>query len=878
MNFFLFFLFSIFTIFNLYAIQGIVRGKATDKSTGENIVGAEVILMQGKKVFGKTLTDGDGNFIVNVLEVGTYDLLCQSPMHIPQKIVGLQMKPNATRLAYFKLNYDTRGLDPNKGKKKKNLYADSVDLVYTYASLQARQLAESKTGTATSDNLFDAPLTGYIISQEEIEQRGYVHLIDILRTIPEIEIQEGVNRESKNVISSRGIIGSGAWVIMQDGVRIGSLVGTDVVIAHNFLIRHAAQVEIIVGAAAIIYGADAFAGVINVITRKGEKLNGAEVMGSYGMFNTTNNSLTVGYGKKNISFFGAFSYYSAQIANLSKYYPDDFSIYNNNYTNNTQVLANLGDNSTFRTLDGSPKAFSMPVTGVSINLKTKIKNIELGWISNYETHSSVLGDRWEYAPPSRERILGTNTDNLYIQHQLIKPRWELTTLLQAGNTRMNRNSSFQNHYSNYQPVYKYGFETSNLFRSILSYKLRPNQKITGGLTAQLSNTLANTGDLLKRWDNGVEFDAQNFYYTGTDTVDYQGNSLRIKQVAFEERRAILGAFAQYQRNYKDKFYLLLAARYDYAQSKHIYENDYELYYSLNQRLGFVYKPNKEWRIKLFYGSGFLIPPAQTMLSHYGAFSLQKDSLNRIVGVQADFWKLPSNAIGDGSANSDDANFKAARSHTFETNVSYSKNDLLIAANGFYNIYQNLLANKTVFNTPFVDTVSRQTVAVAKITAPISNGFAFGGTVRAEYRLVFNDNFDLKANAAYSFADGQITNEVTNVITGLMLTAHHTIKAGLNIRYRSWNTYLNVLYRSSSYAEPDPVLRRQNPAFAVLGLYSRYTVAELDKKRFAISIFVNIHNLTNARYYHLDQADAIALDRVPQQPFRLQAGVLLNFNR
>jgi len=863
---------------NLYAIQGTVRGKATDKSTGENLVGAEVILLQGKKVFGRTLTDGEGNFVVNVMEAGTYDLLCQSPMHIPQKIIGLQMKSNATRLAYFKLNYDGRGLNPDKGKKRKNLYADSVDLVYTYASLQAKQLAESKTGTATSENLFDAPLTGYVITSEEIEQRGYVHLIDILRIIPEIELQEGANRITKGIVSSRGIVGSGAWVIMQDGVRISSLVGTDIVIAHNFSIRHAAQVEIVVGASAIIYGADAFAGVINIITKKGDKLNGAELMGSYGMFNTTNNSLTIGYGKKDISFFAAASYYSAQLANPAKYYPNEFGIYNDNYVNNNNVLANLGDNNTMRTLDGNPQAFCMPVTGFSLNLKTKIKNLELGWISNYETHSSSLGDRFEYAPPSRDRIYGTSKDNAYIQHQLIRPKWELSNLLQSGNVRLNTKTNFQNFYSNYQPVYKYGFESSGLFRSVFTYKIKDNQKITGGATAQYTFTMANSADLPTAWDRTKEFDEQNFYYVGTDTTDYQGNFLGIRQIALIEERALLGAFAQYQWNYKNKFYLLAGLRYDYIQTHHLYEDDKELYPSVNQKLGFVYKPNKNWRFKLFYGSGLLIPSSQTMLTHFGSFNVVKDSSNRITGLTPSYWKLPSNATNNTNTNSDDANFEAARSQTSEFNASYTKNDFVVSINGFYNFYQDLLTSKPVYGVPFVDSVSNQTVAAGYIIAPVNNGFAYGGTLRTEYRWLRNEHFDIKINAAYSFADGQIKNEFDNTVTGLAFTAMHTVKAGLNVRYKSWNTYLNFLYRSSSFSELSSTGRKSNPAFAVLGLYSRYTLAELDKKRFVVSAFIHIHNLTDARYYHINSVDAIAMERVPQQPFRMKVGILLDFNR
>ncbi len=862
----------------LYAIQGTVRGKATDKSTGENLVGAEVILLQGKKVFGRTLTDGEGNFVVNVMELGTYDLLCQSPMHIPQKIIGLQMKANATRLAYFKLNYDGRGLSSDKGKKKKNIYADSIDLVYTYASLQAKQLAESKTGTATADNLFDAPLTGYIITSEEIEQRGYVHLIDILRQIPEIELQENADRLTQTVVSSRGIVGAGAWVIMQDGVRISSFVGTDIVVAQNFLIRHAAQVEIVVGASAVIYGADAFAGVINVITKKGDKLNGAELMASYGMFDNTNNSLTIGYGKKDIAIFGAFSYYSSQLANPAQYYADDFSIYNNNYVNNNQVLANLGDNNTFRTLEGSPQKTNLPITGFSANMKTKIKNLELGWISNYETHSSTLGDRFEYAPPSRDRIYGTSQDNLYIQHQIIQPKWDLTTILQAGNVRLNTKSSFQNFYSNYRPVYKYGFESSGFFRSIFTYKIKTNQKLTFGNTAQYTYTLANSADLPVMWESGQDFGEQNFVYLGTDTTDYLGNDLSIKQVAFFERRAQIGTYAQYQWNYKNKLYLLAGLRYDYTESLHLYENDKEIYPAFNGKLGVVYKLNKEWRLKLFYGTGYLIPSSQTMLTHYGSFNLVKDSLDRITGVQAGFWKLPSNAVGRANIDSDNENFKAARSNTAEFNISYSKNDFLLVVNGFYNQYQNLLNRKLVFNVPFVDTVSNQTVAVGRIIVPNEDFFAYGGTARAEYRWRFNDNMDIKANAAYSFANGQMKNTINNEVTGLEFTAMHSIKAGLNLRYKTWNTYLNMLYRSTSSAGTNPTERKSNRAFVVFDLYTRYTVAELDKKRLNVSVFMNVQNLTDRRFYHINAVDDIAMNRVPQQPFRIQGGVLINFNR
>src|SRR5687768_10186532 len=47
----------------------------------------------------------------------------------------------------------------------------------------------------------DAPATGYVVTQEVIKQRGYLHLTDLLEDIPEVEIQYNSNPQFRNLVT-----------------------------------------------------------------------------------------------------------------------------------------------------------------------------------------------------------------------------------------------------------------------------------------------------------------------------------------------------------------------------------------------------------------------------------------------------------------------------------------------------------------------------------------------------------------------------------------------------------------------------------------------------------------------------------------------------
>ena len=67
---------------------------------------------------------------------------------------------------------------------------------------------------------------------------------------------------------------------MLDGVRIDHPAGGKLPIAENFGLYMARQVEVLYGPAAALYGADAAAGVINIITDKRDSPGGKIALGT----------------------------------------------------------------------------------------------------------------------------------------------------------------------------------------------------------------------------------------------------------------------------------------------------------------------------------------------------------------------------------------------------------------------------------------------------------------------------------------------------------------------------------------------------------------------------------------------------------------------
>lgn len=123
------------------------------------------------------------------------------------------------------------------------------------------------TGTRTAHLISDAPVTTQVITREEIERRTNLDVGRVLDEIPDIYVRQ--NDEFRLGASTVRMQGADAnkVAILLNGRRFRG--GVDgVVDLRDIPVDMIDRIEILRGPASSLYGSDAMAGVVNIITRK----------------------------------------------------------------------------------------------------------------------------------------------------------------------------------------------------------------------------------------------------------------------------------------------------------------------------------------------------------------------------------------------------------------------------------------------------------------------------------------------------------------------------------------------------------------------------------------------------------------------------------
>lgn len=301
----------------LYAQEtGSLRGYAQDKQSGERLKAATIVAKLGKREAARISVSDAGDFVLDGMPPGVYDLECQQDGYISQRIVGLEVKPDRIRLAYFNMS---------PGDPKRN----PVEEIYTHAALEARLAIQTNTASRTNEAANNAPATLYVVTQEDIYDHGYNTLSEVLETLPGIEINRRASVDFGNIASVRGVWGNNKILILVDGIRFSPSSSDMLTIEENFDIRHAERIEVLLGPASAVYGADAVSAVVNIITKSGNKHQGIDLSAGYGMFHTTQNSFRMGLSKGDWSMTLGGGFYSTQGPQMQRHYPGSFDWYNN---------------------------------------------------------------------------------------------------------------------------------------------------------------------------------------------------------------------------------------------------------------------------------------------------------------------------------------------------------------------------------------------------------------------------------------------------------------------------------------------------------------------------------------------------------------------
>jgi outer membrane receptor for ferrienterochelin and colicin len=163
-------------------------------------------------------------------------------------------------------------------------------------TLMQLEVPEVVSATKVEQKATAVPASITVITSDEIKYHGYRTLADILASVQGFYVTYD---RDYDFLGTRGVnLGdyNSRFLLLVNGHRVnndlndGAYIGTAFLLDVD-LIDH---VEIVRGPGSVLYGNNAFFGVINVITRQGKQVGGMEASGMYGSFDAYSGRMTIG--------------------------------------------------------------------------------------------------------------------------------------------------------------------------------------------------------------------------------------------------------------------------------------------------------------------------------------------------------------------------------------------------------------------------------------------------------------------------------------------------------------------------------------------------------------------------------------------------------
>lgn len=690
------------------------------------------------------------------------------------------------------------------------------------------------TASRSEMRVGEAPATIYAFSREIIRQRGYFYLHELLEDVPEIQHNAKSATEAGNNFSLRGVSGNEKLIVLLDGARVSSATGTPHSISTNYSLANAKRVEVMLGPASALYGADAFSGVVNIITRTGDEIEGIEAKGSYGRWATTSDSLVGGvkideiFGWRpenfSISFMG--DVYLSDEPKFPSYYPDDYAWWLNEYSQGGQ-LGLLGTNAT---VSVTPQPWKTPSRSYSIHTRVLLEDFEASLFRARESHNdSISGDpKFNVFVADAKFITTLEEYLLRHDHTTKDERWNFKTTGSFNRYTLEPDSRFINVFVNYAEGFK--FETNWEARIEEQATVKFNDDISlifGGSTAFI-NALPKTGDLPSKYDKDLSPSAQQFLYNfGTN----------ISQDIFKINYETYGLFGQILWNVTEQWHLIAGYRFGY---------DSRFRDSHNPRAGIVWKPTKNVALKLLYGEAYLAPSPYKSHSHFGSFLTGADNIINAETTASFFFRLTN------------PDLKPEKLRSLELAGSWKLSpNLHLSADAYYTRVEDLITTNQTFGERFKGwevliverLINKGTLSIGGVTGKIKFSKKLGDVSTLTW-------------FSYGFMDGDLAGgPITN-------HAMHTWKGGIDLVWRELSASTRFLGRSSTH---HPIKDARVAGATIVNFFARYHPrwAERGGKWGA---WVKINNLLDERYRSVTQGSDEALVGQPMDPIRFLFGI------
>lgn len=668
--------------------------------------------------------------------------------------------------------------------------------------------AEALISTASryQEKITDTPASVVLITSQQIKQRRYQTLLDVLKDLPSVDVQEKRQQLEYNLITFRGHLHSNKFLILQDGVRIDSPTGEALAIGDNFPLYAAKQVEILYGPAAAVYGTEAFSGVINIITQDPEEINGVKVSGKVGSYDTYSGQLQAGKRfNENFALEVGGHFQTADYSELANQYPSNYA----------KVDALTLGKKLYRPA-AQRENFSAEQQSNSVFVKMKLgKNLTLGYQRGYLDAPSTTGERPSrtiYDPTSRWI---TETNSVYGKYDFkFNDDLNANTLFYYSSYEIDPHSKFKNYNVDYVDSYIYAFGDKLYFEEQLQYKFNDTHKLTGGVLYEKFSSIPKTTDLPQPYNVDKSPGEQNLYQIGTNnTIPIEITKLNYNNFA---------GYFQLQSAWFKQFSTTIGVRYDQGSR---YGGTF------NPRVGLVYQPSNNTTFKLLYGEAFRAPSPVDTSEIFGIFSGSKNASGQYT---SSFFRAPN------------LNLKPEKSRTVEFEISHFFNKNVSASLSGY--YTRL--NNSILSVP--DKIAVQFIPNGAIKATESNqnlgsSYIYGFEFSSNYLHKLTDTVNLNFWGNYSYINGRDSRRDSSIKTELLYVAPHKAKLGLTLSYGDdyfatlkLRTISKTTTGSADVTQIGKMIKA--PGYTVLDLHLGSKVYQ------GVSANLDFYNVLNKRYY------------------------------
>ncbi len=434
-----------------------------------------------------------------------------------------------------------------------------------YQEMSLKELMNIKVVTASdkSEELNFSPANIIVISHSQMEERGYLTLMDLMEDLPGVTWIGRYSAFNSQVI--RGNFNTKRLLLMIDGMPFNPKNGFGIAWGDRFPIEGIERVEFITGPYASLYGRNTFSGVLNVITKRGKQIDGINSSVVFGSANRHQGSAVFGKHIKNTDIYlSVFKNYSSRGIDLVEEYPEYYS-----------PEARTGE-----TFMGDSVSFA---EGVS-------QKVILPW-DNYEIylklqHESGIKFQFQYNSATMPKTGAFFTSLLYTSPEDAKLTDNLlnTALSYQKHIKENLHSITSLTYQNFDWLAKnlyldgshkwYAQQSNSIaFNQKFHYKPLLSNKIYMGISYETvyENMLLVSSDDIPEWDD--EDQRENNYFNITIQDEHSFN---------ENLKFVAGLMYEKSNIYKDVFI---------------------------PRFSFIYSGKKDV-LKLIYASSFLTPGSE----------------------------------------------------------------------------------------------------------------------------------------------------------------------------------------------------------------------------------------------------------------------------